>query len=332
MGCKNDVTQKAVISCDKNKRLSEKLISVETAKELIDASIDVLLIEVSKPEQFTLAHIPGAVNIWRPMYRSKAEDAIRGQRCSKKELENLLGDLGMRTGTTILLYDRKGLVEASRLAWLFDLYGFENYKLINGGIKAWAKAGYEQSAGPSPEVMRTQFTLESKIAAPVLAETDEVKRAISDSKVVLVDTREPYEYLGQPFIANGEIQEYKNGAQTFGCIPSSVHLNWSELADLEGDHRIKCEKDLRYNLEQKGITPDKEIVVYCQSGSRSSHTAFVLQHLLGYPKVKNYDGSWIEWSSLHVADNSVEIEQITNTEKRREMIRKLEKTIAQESE
>jgi len=205
LSCKNDITPKAEITCDKDLLLSEKLISVETAKKLIDVDKDILIIEVSKLEQYEATHIPRAVNIWRPLYRSKAEDAIRGQRCSKEELEGLLGSLGMKAGSTIILYDRKGLVEASRLAWLFDLYGFDNYKLINGGIKAWAKAGYKQRAGPSPRVISTDFTFESKNAAPVLAEIDDVKSAIDKSKVVLVDTREPYEYLGEPFIAKDKV-------------------------------------------------------------------------------------------------------------------------------
>jgi len=112
----------------------------------------------------------------------------------------------------------------------------------------------------------------------------------------LVDTREPYEYHGNCFVKNNSVHNYKKGAFARGCIPTAIHLNWSDLADLATEDRIKCKKDLEYNLAQKGITKDKEIIVYCQSGSRSSHAAFVLRKVLDYPKVKNYDGSWIEWS------------------------------------
>ena len=89
-----------------------------------------------------------------------------------------------------------------------------------------------------------------------------------------------------------------------GCIPSSVHLNWSDMADLEADHRVKCHKDLEHDLRQKEIDRDKEIIVYCHSGSRSSHTYFVLKKVLKFQNVKNYDGSWIEWSHLANTDDA----------------------------
>ena len=117
-----------------------------------------------------------------------------------------------------------------------------------------------------------------------------------------------------------------------GCIPGAVHLNWSELSDLDGDHRIKCIKDLEYNLERKGITRDKEIIVYCQSGSRSSHTAFVLSKILDYPKVKNYDGSWIQWTYMHKQDGDMPIHVHTSDEDYAKTHQALEKKMAKKSQ
>ena len=112
------------------------------------------------------------------------------------------------------------------------------------------------------------------------------------------------------YLNNGQVLAYKKGAFNRGSIPSSIHLNWSALADLNGDHRIKAEKDLKFDLERKGITPDKKIILYCHSGSRTSHTFYVLKHVLGFPNVKNYDGSWIEWSYKHSLDQSIPLQQL----------------------
>ena len=143
-----------------------------------------------------------------------------------------------------------------------------------------------------------------------IATFDEVMAAIKDTNTILIDTREPYEYSGSPFINKGVVLPCKKGAFNRGSIPTAIHLNWSILADLNGDHRIKCEKDLKYDLKNKGIDSKKNIILYCHSGSRTSHTYYVLKHVLGYQHVKNYDGSWIEWSYRNSKDNTIPIQQI----------------------
>lgn len=126
-----------------------------------------------------------------------------------------------------------------------------------------------------------------------MASISDVKSALDDPNVLLIDTREEYEYFGKPFISEDMVHNYKRGAFARGAIPGAIHLNWSEMSDLANDQMIKCKKDLIFNLEPQNITKDKNIIVYCQSGSRSSHTAFVLKEILNYPNVKNYVGSWI---------------------------------------
>ena len=313
--------------CDKNQITSSFLLTVSQAKDQLSSDEDIILIEVSDATKYNKEHLPGAINLWRPDFRSKSNKNVKGWRCSKKELEELLSNLGVDSTTTLIIYDTKGSVDAFRLTWVLDLYGFENHKVINGGLTSWKQAGYNTTTEPSSQKAMNAFTIQGGGDSTLVASLEDVSNAISDPETIIIDTREAYEYLGQPFIAGNKIHKYKKGAFTHGCIPSAIHLNWSDLSDLSGDHRIKCKKDMIYNLEQIGATPDKNIIVYCQSGSRSSHTAFVLRHILDYPNVKNYDGSWIEWSGEFINNGSVAIEQKTNKASFNKMISDLKLTL-----
>lgn len=304
-GCVPDTEQ----VCNKDQILSSKLISVDDAHALLsDSMLDVTLIDIGKEKDYQKGHIAGAHQIWRPDFRAAEGYDYGGMMCSAEELENLLSSLGVSNDTKMLLYDRKGACDALRFAWVLDQYGINHYQVINGGLALWKEMGYaiDTTATHSPTPSNYRISSEGKSTN---ASMEDIQRAINDPNTLIVDTREPYEYAGAPFISDGKVWPYKKGAHERGHIPTAIHLNWSDLSDLSGDHRIKCEKDLRYDLAQKGITPERDIIVYCQSGSRSSHTAFVLSEILGYPNVKNYDGSWIEWSYYH-KKGLVDIEQI----------------------
>jgi len=317
--------------CDKDLIKSEHLITAPEAFQLLDSEVNTVLIEVSKEEEFKKGHIPEAHNLWRPDFRSKSSD-VTGIICSSEELTNIFNQLGVTNDALLLLYDRKGSVEASRLAWILDYYRYTNYKIINGGLKSWEQNNYPISKESSnlPRYT-TSLSWSTSTDSSYMATMEDVKRAILDTSTLLIDTRENYEHLGQPFISKNQVYPYKKGAFAAGCIPGSIHLNWSSLSDLNDDHRIKCEKDLVYNLSEKNITRDKDIIVYCQSGSRSSHTAFVLRHVLGYKSVKNYDGSWIEWTKQYAENKSVEIEQKTDKNVRDNMLKELELKLNKEN-
>lgn len=283
--------------CDKNKIQDSKLLSVAHAYEYINEP-DYLFIEVSKEEEYKKGHIPNAINIWRPDFRSKEDSPVSGMRCNPQELVVFLQELGIHESTSLMVYDAKGGSDALRLAWVLDYYGFKKYKVINGGKKAWTSAGLPLSKKEAIAIRNNEYTFETNENQNILAQHSEVLAATQDTNTIIVDTRELYEYDGQCFVHQGKVLSHKRGAFDRGRIPTSIHLNWSTLSDLKDDHRIKCAKDLKYDLAQRGITKDKNIIVYCQSGSRSSHTAFILSEILDYPNVKNYDGSWIEWSYL----------------------------------
>lgn len=307
LSCQQSYEELQSSICDKNDVISEKLVSVEEAQSLLERSENFIPVEVSSAGEYSRGHISGAINVWRPDFRSKTFTTYGGMICSENELIVFLQKLGISTKDTLLVYDNKGASDAMRLGWVFDFYGFKNYKVINGGKSSWIQNNYTLETIINTPVHNEEYYFDSKPESNLLATMNDVLSALNDENALIVDTREPYEYLGQPFIAQNEVLSYKAGAYERGCIPGAVHLNWSELSDLATDHRIKCTKDLIYNLEKKGITRDKNIIVYCQSGSRSSHTAFVLREILGYPSVKNYDGSWIEWSYYHKNGESVAI-------------------------
>ena len=298
--------------CDKDDIISPYLLSIHEAQSVLANESTVKLIQISKPEAYSKEHIPNAINLWRPDFRSKIKSDISGLICSRSELEDLLSSIGCDSSSSLVVYDNKGSVDAFRFAWVLDLYGIHNHKVINGGLLSWKNSGLPTTSEISTSIDRKEFKITSSLDTSIIATLTEVEAAIYDPNTIIVDTREPYEYLGQPFIHNNKVSKFKKGAYASGAIPTAINLNWSVLSDLADDHRIKCKKDLKYDLLKMGITPDKNIIVYCQSGSRSSHTAFVLRHILGYPNVKNYDGSWIEWSYEYVHNKTVNIDQKTD--------------------
>ena len=335
--CVSDNNSKVSItefSNDKSDIKAYNLVSVQMANEWLvadEASNEqkYITIQVSKETPFLNEHIPSALNIWRPDYGSESTEPYGGLIPSKDKLQSLLQELGFKKGMTLLLYDLKANVDAMRFAWVLNLYGFEDFKLINGGLKYWKQNNFPLTDEITEKPEKTNYILPDRFDQTMIANAQEVLAAMRDTNIILIDTREEYEFNGQPFINNQEVLAFKKGAFDRGSIPGAIHLNWSTLADLEGDHRIKSEKDLRYDLKNLDIASDKTIILYCQSGSRTSHTYYVLKHVLGYPEVKNYDGSWIEWSYLNSQNDSFLIQQICTVEEFKTKYDSLEKRLKQ---
>lgn len=283
---------------------SPYLLSVEQVAALLDSKLPPLVLEISKSEKYHQGHLAEAINLWRPDYEDGDNYPFGGMKASRERMAELLGKLGAKQDEPIIIYCTRGGVDAARLQWILQGFGHEQVVIMNGGKTAWIQAGYpltkEQPARrpptdyqfPQPEILNHSVSLE------------EVLAAISDTNTIIVDTREDYEFYGIPHIANGSVVRFKEGAFACGAIPGARHLNWSESVDLHSHHTFKSLADLHHNFQREGIHPDKKVIVYCQSGVRSAHTTFVLRELLGYPDVKNYDGSWIEWSYHFKADTS----------------------------
>lgn len=303
------------------------VLSVNEVKILLRKEPNIIIFEVSKSTEFEKKHLATAQNLWRPDYGSKANSLYGGMHASREEMEYLLSKRGVSADSKIIIYDVKGGCDAVRLAWILRGYGHEETYVMNGGKTAWQQANLPMTQAVSDYPRMTDYKFISLHKILEFADIETVKKAINNPDYVILDTREEKEFFGQPYLSKGEIYPWKKGAFTFGCIPGAIHLDWSDAVDMSVDHRFKCLKDLEYNFECAGVTPDKKIIVYCQSGVRSAHTAFVLKEILGYPNVKNYDGSWIEWSYHYMTKNDVQVERHISEDAHELMLAELKKSL-----
>lgn len=304
------------------------LWSVEQTKSYLDTATNYVIFEISKKEKYQEKHLPNAYSLWRPDYDNQWEYAYKGMMASQEKMEELLSKYGIAPSTQIIIYDTKGSADAARFWWILKEYGHERVVIMDGGKTAWQQANFTLDSTTSILPEASDYRFAKPLSKTRLASIEMVKNALSDENVILLDTREPEEYAGQPYIHKSKIYAFKKGAFTNGCIPDALHLNWSDAVDLDDDHCLKSLKDLKYNFEQVGITPDKTIISYCQSGVRSAHTTFVLSEILGYPNVYNYDGSWIEWSYKHTEEETVEIEQKTSMTERGKILAELREELS----
>ena len=271
---------------------SDHLINVDDLLEVYTDQ-NTIIVDFRSEEAYLKGHIPGAVNIYRNDITIKKGD-INGLIVPQEALEELLGSLGIEVSNQIVVYDGRGACESARFWWTLNFYGFNNVKVVNGDFDLWSSKGYPMD---TIVVKRkpVNFIFPKGVNNKYIATKEDVQRAINDPAIVLVDTRAIEEYSGKLL---------KKGAFRKGRIPTSIHVDWVSVLEYEKGKEFKSVTDLLYDFERKGITKDKEIIFYCQSGTRSALCTFVLVELLGYKHVKNYDGSWIEWSH----DLSLEVE------------------------
>lgn len=245
---------------------------------------NIKIIDFRKKEIYENEHIVGALNIWR----TNIEDTsypYSGIMASKTQIESLFGQLGIATDDTIIVYDDNGLCEASRLWWILQNYDFKNIKLLHGGISEW-KSNNGQVTTQIPKVNTAVFKLTKHPKMQYYVSKEQVSDALN-SNVVILDTRTSEEFSGK---------RQKKGATKAGRIPNSIHIDWAETINYNGNKHLKSLKELEIIYSELNIKKNDSIIVYCHSGVRSAHTTFVLTQLLGYKHVKNYDGSWTEWS------------------------------------
>ena len=245
---------------------------------------NIKIIDFRKKEIYENEHIVGALNLWR----TDIEDTsypYSGIMASKTQIESLFGQLGITTDDTIIVYDDNGLCEASRLWWILQNYDFKNIKLLHGGISEW-KSNNGQVTTQIPKVNTAVFKLTKHPKMQYYVSKEQVSDALN-SNVVILNTRTSEEFSGK---------RQKKGATKAGRIPNSIHIDWAETINYNGNKHLKSLKELEIIYSELNIKKNDSIIVYCHSGVRSAHTTFVLTQLLGYKHVKNYDGSWTEWS------------------------------------
>ena len=237
---------------------------------------------------YAIGHIPGAAQI---DWFSTLQHPLRRDFLGKEKFEEVNSSLGISNDTTVVFYGDKSNWFACYALWIYQYYGHKDVRIMNGGRLKW-----EQQNRPLTKEVPSYPHTTYKAKDPdqsIRAFRDEVLKQ-SNSKKPLVDVRSPKEYTGELLHMPNYPQE---GATRGGHIPGAVSIPWAQAVN-ETDSTFKSAEQLRALYEGQGIKPDGEVIAYCRIGERSSLTWFVLKYLLGYPKCKNYDGSWTEWGNL----------------------------------
>jgi thiosulfate/3-mercaptopyruvate sulfurtransferase len=201
---------------------------------------------------------------------------------------------GVANDTKVILYGDNNNWFATFAYWLLKVYGHRDVQVMNGGRKKWVDENRPLTTEPTTVQPATYHAKAPDASIRALREL--VQESVSKAGRAFVDVRSPKEYSGELLAPENLPQE---GAQRGGHIPGAVNIPWGQAVQEDGT--FKSMSDLQALYAGQGITPDKEIIAYCRIGERSSHTWFVLRELMGYQKVRNYDGSWTEWGSLIAA-------------------------------
>ena len=247
---------------------------------LVESNEDVLL--------YSTGHVPGAINI---DWHADLNDPVVRDYVNSEKFAALLSRHGITPETTVVFYGDKNNWWATYSFWVFQLFGHTNAKVMNGGRLKWVQESRPLSK-ETPNYAPSQYPLPQRDDSRIRAFRDEVLDHQAAHKP-LIDVRSPREYSGELLHMSDYPQE---GALRGGHIPGAKSVPWARAANADGT--FKSADDLRAIYEDEaGLRADQDVVAYCRIGERSSHTWFVLTYLLGYPRVRNYDGSWTEWGN-----------------------------------
>lgn len=254
-----------------------------------DNKDSVRLIEVDvDTSQYETGHIPGAVGF---NWQTQLQDQVLRDIPSKEEFAKLLSEAGVSNDSYVVLYGDNNNWFAAYAFWLFKYYGHDKVSLMDGGRKKWLDEGRETTTDVA-QPTATNYSVQT-VNADLRADRDYIKERLGKGGFGLVDVRSPAEYTGEIIAPPGMSET----AQRAGHIPGASNIPWSQAVAEDGT--FKSADELKALYGGKGISDaNEEIVAYCRIGERSSHSWFVLKYILGYDKVRNYDGSWTEWGNL----------------------------------
>jgi thiosulfate/3-mercaptopyruvate sulfurtransferase len=248
---------------------------------IIESDEDVLLYETG--------HIPGAFKV---DWHTDLNDPVVRDYVSAEQFQELLRSRNIDESTTVIFYGDKNNWWAAYAFWVFHLFGFTNAKLLDGGRLKWEQEGRPMTTDVPVVTNSSNYTARARRDEPIRAFMSDVRSHVA-AKGKLVDVRSPDEYSGKKL----HMPEYpQEGAIRGGHIPGAKSVPWARAANPDGTFKTATELRAIYEQEQ-GLTPTDDVIAYCRIGERSSHTWFVLRYLLGYDKVRNYDGSWTEWGN-----------------------------------
>jgi len=267
----------------------ETLVDTEwVALHLKDPSVRIAEVDYDPTSNYNQGHIPGAVLF---DWKKDMNDQVARDILSKSQLEELLSRSGISNQTEIVLYGDFNNWFAAYAFWDLKYYGVEKVRLMNGGRKKWLLED-RQVDKAIPTYSKTSFVAGNPNDA-IRVYREYVRSVSGDEDKVLVDVRSPKEFTGEILAPPEYPTEH---AQRGGHIPGASNIPWGQAVN-DADGTFKQREDLEALYSSKGVLPGKEVITYCRIGERSSHSWFVLKYLLGYPNVRNYDGSWTEWGN-----------------------------------
>ena len=257
---------------------------------LADPKVRIIALNWTDSKNFDAGHIPGAIYwdwkemLWDPRSREFPDANTFAQRCS---------DAGIANDTTVVFYGDPAVQFGTYAWWVFKYCGHKDARVLDGSRKRWELEGRPITAERS-KIERAHYTPNPVPADPAMrAMRDEVLAAIGREGTVILDHRSPEEYRGELYSPPGTPN---HGAERLGHIPGAAHLHFEDF--LAADGSFKAPEELSAMLQQRGATPDKNIISYCRLSHRATLAYFVMTQILGYRSVRSYDGSWTEWGSI----------------------------------
>ena len=267
--------------------IPDVLVSTDwVAQHLNDTSIRIVEVDVDTAA-YDQGHVPNAI-AWN--WTTELCDTLVRDIIPPAKFEALMARSGIGNDTTVILYGDNNNWFAAWAVWQMKVYGHKDVRIMDGGRKKWLAEG-RQLSSDMPSIASASYRA-SAADLSLRAFLPEVQEAVKAGRAALVDVRSPAEFTGEILAPPGLPETCQRG----GHIPGAKSIPWGKACNDDGT--FKSPDALRQLYGSAGVTPDRPVIAYCRIGERSSHTWFVLKHLLGYPDVKNYDGSWTEWGNL----------------------------------
>lgn len=240
-----------------------------------------LIVDVNEAQTYAAGHVPGAVNLAYASLIGPRPPAM-GTIASADQLSAALSAIGLTPDHHVVAYDGEGTGKSSRLLWTLDVIGHARFSLLNGGLHAWAAEGHPIETTPN-----TPAPSDYKVSLgdAAIADKGYILDRLGDPGMVVLDARTAAEFVGD------DVRSARGGH-----IPGAVNLDWTLTLDRTRNFRLRPEAELRAMLDERGITPDKEIIMHCQTHHRSSQS-YVMLKSLGFDRIRGYDGSWSEWGN-----------------------------------
>jgi len=264
----------------------ERLVSTQWVAENLGAENLVVLESDEDILLYSTGHVPGALKI---DWHTELNDEVTRDYVDGEGFAKLMAAKGITRESTVVIYGDKSNWWAAYALWVFTLFGHEDVRLMDGGRDKWIAEGRELST-EKPAVTPSEYPVIERVDSEIRAFLPEVLNHLGNP---LIDVRSAEEYTGE----RTHMPNYpEEGALRGGHIPTAASVPWAKAAAEDGTFRSREELEAIY-LDGAGLKPGDDVVAYCRIGERSSHTWFVLKHLLGFETVRNYDGSWTEWGN-----------------------------------